>query len=361
MPKLVKEVASGVQYDFSAEEGQIAASTTRVFKILKSNTNEYISIASACGVQVGQQHPTESGMYCVSYSAQYDGDSRMVIVATFNYRSSPGLGGDSQDRKQSPPDVRPANWSVATSLQETPAYIWKAITGPDAGTADAVGPCVNPSGDLYEGVVRLEPIVTIAIEQFETVDPTRHCLYAGYVNSNSIQLGSLAMFPRSVMFRGVQTQPAIEQWGDTLFRGWKASYEFAFRVNWVGAPVNQAIGWDVLQPQSGFNVKAWAPLGPNGSQVANDRDDFGQPLEPDNFRIKIPVSLPSGVSPGDKMRAHIRVASGEGGVTQRPSAQPIALNDDGAARSPVASPKVLVYRYQVQNDINFSIFGLRLG
>jgi hypothetical protein len=357
MAKMVSEVTSGVQYDFSAEEGQIAASTTRVFKILKSSAGEYTNISSECGIQVGNAHPTEQDMYCVSYSAQYDGDSRMVIIATFNYRASPGLGGSQQDRKQDPPDVRPANWAVSTSLQEVPAYVWKPITGPGAGQ---VGPCVNPVGDMYEGVTRLEPIVTISVEQYESSDPTRHSLFAGYVNSNPIQLGSLSMFPRSCMFRGVQSQPVVEQWGETIYRGWKASYEFAFRVNWVGEPVNQRIGWDVLQPQSGFNVLAWTPTAPNGSQAANNRDDFGQPLEPDNFRIKIPVALPEGISTGDKVRAHIRVASGEGGVSQRPSAQPIALNNDGAARSPVAQPKVLVYRYQVQNDIDFSQFGLRL-
>jgi hypothetical protein len=53
---------------------------------------------------------------------------------------------------------------------------------------------------------------------------------------------------RSVMFRGVQTQPSVERWGNATLRGWRASYEFAFRVNWVGSPYNVAIGWDVIQP-----------------------------------------------------------------------------------------------------------------
>jgi hypothetical protein len=353
MPKMVSEVTSGVQYDFSAEEGQIAASTTRVFKILKSDASEYISIASACGIQVGQEHPTERGLYCVSYSAQYDGDSRMVVIATFNYRASPGLGGSQEDRKEQPPDVRPANWSVATSIQETPAYVWKGITGPRAGQT---GPCVNPAGDLYEGVVRLEPIVTISIDQYESSDPTRHCLYAGYVNSNSIKLGSLTMFARSVMLRGVQTQPVVEHWGEKIYRGWKASYEFAFRVNWVGAPYNVAIGWDILQPQSGFNVKAWTP-----NFVPADTDNYSQPLKHENYAIKEPLSLPDGISAGQKVRSMIRVHESESGKTsQRPSAQPIPLNDDGSGRSDSASPPVIVHRYQVQNDIDFSFFGLRL-
>lgn len=354
---LVAEITSGVQYQFSAEENQIAASTTRVFRILRASAGEYINIGAACGISVGQAHPQEDGLYCASYSAQYDGDSRMVIVATFNYRATPAVAGD---RNEQPPDVRPANWSVATSLQEVPAYVWKGITGPDAGQ---IVPCANPAGDLYEGVSRLEPIVTISVEQFEMTDPTRHCAYAGYVNTNPIQLGSLAMFPRSVMFRGVQTAPAVERWGDVTYRGWRASYEFAFRVNWIGSPINAQIGWDIAVPQTGFNVLAWTPTVPNGSHVANDRDDFAQPLEIDDAgpKLKIPVSLPPTISAGQKVRAHVRItAPNGGGALQRPSAQPIAMNNDGTARSAEASPKVLVHRYQVQNDIDFSLFGLRL-
>lgn len=354
----VAEIAPGVQYQFSAEELQVAASTTRVFRILKGDPNEYVAVATLCGISVGQEHPQEAGLYCASYSAQYEGDSRMVILATFNYRTTPGGGAAGGDRNQNPPDVRPANWSTSSSLQEVPAYIWKPVTGPGAGSWRA---CYNPAGDMYEGITKLEPIVTISVEQFETADPTRHQLYAGYVNTQPIQLGSLSMFPRSCMFRGVQTAPAVEHWGNNTFRGWRASYEFAFRVNWMGEPFDTAIGWDIAVPQSGFNVKAWTPLAPNGSQVANNRDDFGQPLRHENYQIRIPVALPEGISVGEKVRAHVRVFEGENGkVTQRPSAQPIALNDDGAARSPVASPPVLVYRYQVQNDIDFSLFGLRL-
>lgn len=358
---IVKEVTAGVQYEFSSEEGQVAASTTRVFKILKASAGEYINVAGECGVQVGDQHPSESGLYCVSYSAQYDGDSRMVIVATFSYRATPGVGAnaESSDGKDQPPDVRPASWSISTSLQETPAYIWKAITGPKVGQPDETGPIVNPAGDLYEGVVRLEPIVSISVSQYQAFDPTLNCQYAGYVNSNEIRLGSLTMPPRSCMFRGVQTTPSNEQYGGIIYRGWRATYEFAYRVNWVGDPVNEAIGWDVLQPQTGLNVKAWNPAAPPANA-----DNYTQPLKKDKdsegFSILEPLALPDGISAGDKVRAQIRIAAPDGKVTQRPSAQPIPLNDDGSGRAEAANPKVLLYRYQVQNDINFDILGIRL-
>jgi len=354
---IVSEIASGVQYQFSSEENQAAVSTTRVFRIVKKKPDSYINISGVCKVKVGDEHPEEEKLFCTSYSAQYDGDSRMVILATFNYRTTPA--GDGNDRTQTEPDLRLAQWSLSTSLQEVPAYVWKVITGPGAGN---VVPCTNTAGDLYDGVSRLEPIVTISVEQFETEDPTRHCSLTGYVNEKAFAIGTLDIFPRSLMFRGVQCAPAAEKWGDVVYRGWRASYEFAYRVNWIGAPINDKIGWDVAVPQTGFNVLAWTPTAPNGSQTANNRDDFGQPLDLDESgRIKTPVSLPQGISSGDKVRAHIRVAATTGGgASQRPSAQPIALNDNGAARSPVASPKVLVYRYQVQNEVDFSTFGLRL-
>jgi hypothetical protein len=358
MPR-VSEIASGVQYQFSAEENQIAASTTRAFRVLKALPDEYVNVSSACGIRVGDPHPQEGGLYCHSYSAQYEGDSRMVIVATFNYKATAGTSGQSsanpqQDRNEVSPEVRPANWSISTSLQDVPAYVWKPVTGPDAGKV--VG-TYNSAGDLYEGIVRLEPIITISVEQFEPSDPTRHCTYAGYVNSNPITLGSLVMFPRSLMFRGVQTQPAVERWGDMTYRGWKANYEFAFRVNYVGAPFNTSIGWDIILPQSGFNTLAWAPPG-NATQ-----DVFGQPLDwTRDPKVRVPLALPPGVVVGQKMRACVSITAPNGGGTvQRPSAQPVPLNDDGSVRSRFApGGSVIVHRYQVQNDIDFTLFGLRL-
>jgi hypothetical protein len=350
MPKYVAEITSGVTFDYTSEERSVAATTNRVFRIIKEAPSESINLQEACGIRIGEMHPFEGQLFCTAFSGQYEADSRMVILATFTYRFS------AQSREE-PPDARPANWSVSTSLVETPAYVWKGITGPTAGT---IGPIANPAGDMYEGVTRLEPIVTIAVEQFEVDDPTRHCLFAGCVNSDGFTVGSLSCPPRSVMFRGVQTTPAVDSWGGDQYRGWKASYEFAYRRNFVGNPVNDEIGWDWAQPQVGFNVKAFAPPGvqPAGGDL---RDVYGQILRHRDGRIADPLQLPTGVNAGDKVRACIRIFEREdGGATQRPSAQPIAINNDGTPRRDTANPPVLVYRYQVQPDVNFSNFGLRL-
>jgi hypothetical protein len=351
MPKVVSEVTQGVSYTFNGTDPQNAVQTTRTFKIIKNSPSENINIQQVCGVFVGNPHPVEPGLYCSSLNAQYDGDSRMYIVVTFNYDTAPTTGG----QPPTAPPVREANWSVSTSLIEVPAYVWKPITGPNAGQER---PIANPVGDLYEGVTRLEALVTISVTQFEEIDPTRHCLFAGAVNQSPLKIGSLSCPSRSVMFRGVQTSPAIETFGGAQYSGWTANYEFAYRRNYVGAPVNAAIGWDWAQPVSGFNVRAFNP-GVGGGQS----DVFGQPLKHEGGKVvTVPaLALPATVSAGDKVRGCVKIFEREdGGVTQRASSQPIALNDDGTPRLSTATPPVNVYRYQVQQEVDFSIFGLRL-
>jgi hypothetical protein len=354
------EIASGAQYQFSADEGQVAASLTRSFRILKSDASEYVNISAACGISVGQVHPVEADLYCHSYSAQYDGDSRMVIQATFNYKSTSGTAGQaasnpSQDRNQTPPDLRPANWSVSTSLQEVPAYSWIPVTGPNIGQ---IVPTVNSAQDLYEGITRLEPIITISVEQFEASDPTRLSTYAGFVNSLPFRIGTLNIFERSLMLRGVRAQPTTERWGETTYRGWKASYELDYRANYYG-PLDQNIGWDQMVPQVGNNVIMFAPPG-NATQ-----DPFGQPLDWNDGGIVQPLALPRGVNAGDKLPAAVRITSrdenGRALIVQNRAGLPIPLNDDGTARRRTAAGgPVIVHRYQVQNAIDFALLGIRL-
>lgn len=380
MPKLVKEVTSGVQYDFSSEEGAIAVSTTRVFKVLKSSTGEYINISQTCGVSVGDEHPSEQGLYCVSYSAQYDGDSRMAIVATFNYRTTPSSAASEGggDPKQSSPDIRPSNISFSTTLTEAPAYVWKPLGGAASaqiGGGDAWQPPVNPAGDRYEGVSTLVPVTTITVTQFEPADPARFSQYAGYINENALTFGSLSMAMHTVMFRGLSLQPTIEHWGGAVYRGWNASYEFLYKPNktWIsgteifGVTISDEIeiGWDVAQPLSGTNIinrsyasKAAAEAaGVEAGSLALKRkeaSDIGYEIDgwPGN------ISLAEGTA-NTKVRGMILV--GEGAKpTQRPCAQPIPLNQNGAPRWSGSSPPVLIYRYQTQPEIDFSIFGLRL-
>lgn len=356
MPKLVSEISSGQQFQRSQDENGIADSQTRIFRILLSNAGEVFNIQEACGVKIGDQHPYNTNIYCRSFSANFEGDSRMVVLVTFQYQTQAGSN-KQEDPQQQPPDIRPANWSTSTSLIEAPAYSWKLDLG-----NDWVAP-TNPVGDIYDGVTRLVPVTTITIEQYVPDDPTKHSQYAGKVNEDGFRFGSLFCLKRTVMFRGVSSAPAVEAWGDLIFRGWKATYEFAYRPNnskWHdGTQAREGdVGWDVLVPVSGFNVRAFTP--PGG---ASD-DQYGQPLKHSAGRIGfdngVPV-LPIGVADGDKVRGMIKVHEYEdGGVSQTPSAQPIPLNMDGRPRLYTADPKVIVRRYQVQQEMDFNLLELRL-
>jgi hypothetical protein len=363
MPKMVSEITQGVTYEFSSEQEGVAASTPRVFRIIKSSPEEYINLPVVCNVRIGDEHPGESGLYCFSFTGAYDGDSRMVILATFNYRTTPSQSssGGGQDPKASPPDSRPANWSCSTSLVEVPIHSWERVNSVDGASLEAATPPQNPAGDMYDNASTVVPIVSINIEQFEPSDPTLHVLQAGKTNEKIMQLGSLSIPRRCLMFRGVQTKPVVEQWSTTLYRGWSCTYEFLFKLNPAlafvgGAYVLQDVGWDILQPLSGFNVKAFAPPG------AGDQDAFGQPLrQDDEFKIVQPLALPAGVAAGDKVRGMVRISGANNITTQLPSAQPIPLNADGTPRRDTANPKVLVYRFKVTEEIDFeSKFNLRL-
>ena len=355
MPKLVKEISEGVGYSYSSEQGQVAEAQPRVFRVILSFSGELFDIQAICGVRIGDELRPGAKIYCTAFDARFEGASRLVLICTFQFRSTADAAssGGGPDPKSFSPEVRPPNWTTATSLIEQPLFTWRKRQGQVAWGND--GPAVNPAGDIYDGVSRLVPVVTVSIETWAAIDPTRDNQFAGMVNSVPNRLGTLAMNPHTLMFRGVQCQPAVESWGGLTHRGWKATYEFMYKKNETkvrvgGADLLVDLGWDVAIPQSGFNVKAFA------MPAAEDQESFGQPLRHSDGRIVPPLLLPETVAVGDKVRAMVKVCDyQDGGVSQSPSASPIPLNDDGSPRKDTADPKVLVYGYAVQPEMNFAI------
>lgn len=352
MPKLTKEITGGSEFSRSMESGAIADAQTRRFRVLLSQPGETFNIQQECGVYIGDQHPYNTNIYCRSFSSAFEGDSRMVLICTFQYASRPQSDSANEDPGSYSPDVRPANWSISTSLMEAPAMSWR-----EDGTL-IWKPPQNPVGDIYDGVTKVVPVTTIAIEQWEANDPTKHCEHCGKVNSALFRVGSLNCEKRTVMFRGLSARPAIESWGQNIYRGWQITYEFAYRPNfgtWYQHDSPEEVGWDILIPQSGFNVKAFAVPG------GGDRQDYGQPLKHNAGKIADPLALPDNINAGDKVRGMVKVHEYEnGGASQLPSAQPIPLNDDGSPRIDTADPKVIVRRYQVQEVMDFATLQLRL-
>lgn len=356
MPKLVTEVTAGVQFSRSADENGLSDSQNRSFRVLLLYPGEPFRIQDACGVFIGDRHPVNENIFCRSFTAQYEGDSRMVVLCSFQYQSTAGSNSE-EDPGQYSPDIRPANWSISSSTIEAPATQWRE----SLGTGDPVGGWLapaNPAGDMYDGVTRLMPITTITIEQFNPFDPTKDTQHVGKVNDAVIKIGSLTCNRRTVLFRGVSARPAVESWGNIVFRGWQTTYEFAYRPNistyndGIAAASPREVGWDILVPQSGFNVKAFAPPGDASDEV------FGQPLKHDAGKIVSPLALPDNVTAGDKVRGMVKVHEYEsGGASQSPSAQPIPLNYNGRPRSPNADPKVIVRRWQVYEEMDFRTIG----
>lgn len=364
MPKEVSEISSGQQFSRSSNEGQLADSQARTYRIIKSTVDEIVDIQKECQVRIGDQHPYNINLYCVSFDARFEGDSRMVIAVTFNYQTTPSqsaseAGGGGGDPRSQPPDVRLPDWATSSTLVEVPAATWRKRTGEFSWGAD--GPAVNSAKDHYDGVTKLTAIVTISVSVFEPTDPTKHNLYAGYVNSASLTLGSLRMKEHTVMFRGVSSQPAKESWGDLIYSGWKATYEFLFKPNttWVDLPSGSKLidlGWDIAVPQSGLNVITFNPAAP-----ALNQDPYGQPLKfKTDGTIDDPLALPPPLVANKRARAQVFIPFSDR-ASQNPSASPIPLNDDGTARDKDSNPPVLVYAYAVQPEIDFKATFPRLN
>lgn len=339
MPKIVKELPQGNAYGFSADGGSSSYTATRVFKVILNSPDEPFDISQAVGIAVGDPYSDSNPLPCVSLEGRADGESRMVRIVTVQYRASAEAGGGSQeDPKLIMPDARPANFSTSTSLYEMPASKWK-----DYGTEKWTA-CLNPAGDRFDGITKLEPITTIRITQFNMFPGTVYANKVGRINLQTMNLGSFASYePHTVMFRGVEANPHVETFGIAVVSGFMNTYEFAYRQNWVFG--FGACGWDQLVLLEGYNCVAATP-----NLVSATLDSFALPLKQDDEgKIVVPLELAEGVTAGQKVRAHVLVSSGRY-AGQNPAAMPIALNEDGTPRKLSEQNEPIMKRKQTQPD-----------
>jgi hypothetical protein len=349
MPKLVKEITSGNENSRSVDGGQVADVSVRSWRVILNSPSEAYDVQQAIGVYIGDTHPVNTQLPCVSISEKAEGDSRVVRIVTANYRTTPGADPGNDPNKE-PPDIRPAQYSITSSLMEVPTTRWRLITS--VGLASPTPP-LNPVKDRYDGVSMLVPIISINIEQFDNF-PTRRLEDAGKVNSDDFTFLGLPVAKYTCMLRNISVQPVVESHGAALYRGFKRTYEFAIKTNG---------GWFIDQLIEGFNIKndgvnqAGVDNGALNLKIVNE-EIVGWPNAPEL----------ADDSQGKKMRARVLISAPEGAVTQRPSAQPVALNRDGTPRDvenpPGGEDAVLTDRYLTQETVafgpNFVNMGVRI-
>jgi hypothetical protein len=361
MPKLVSELAQGKSFSRSADGGSLADQATRTWKILLNSPNEAFIISEAVGVNIGDPLGSDNPIPCVSLDVKADGESRLVRIVTAQYRTSAGIGNVDPGSLQ--PTQRPALYSMTTSLTEIAAWGGAPVSG---GVSGEWIPAVNPAGDLVDGVTRLEPVVNINIDQYSYSDMSQLLAYCGYVNSDAFTFSNLTVGVHCCMLQSISSQPVVEQFGNATFRGFKVTFGFAVRAHWtITRNGFAAIGWDMAVPQTGFNIINYGLASPNEVDVEAltlQHEESGKvQLNSDGT----PQTYAFGTQT-KRTRAMVTVPASQGGWTQRPSAQPVALNDDGTPRNTRAFPfsqKVLINRICIQPEMtfgsNFSNFGIR--
>jgi len=365
MPKMVSELAQGKSFSRSADGGSLADQATRTWRILLNSPNESFVISQAIGVNIGDPLGSANPIPCVSLDVKADGDSRLVRIVTAHYRTSAGIGNTDPGRQT--PAQRPALYSMTTSLTEIAAWGGSPVIG---GSSAGWTPAVNPAGDLVDGITRLEPVVNINVDQYSYSDMSQLLAYCGYVNSDSFVFSNLSVGVHCCMLQSISSNPVVEQFGDTTFRGFKVTFGFAVRSHWtITRQGFQAIGWDMAVPQTGFNIRNTGIGRPDVDQkaLALQHTEGGKVMKLAGGQLVIADG-----TAGSKVRAMVTVPAGERetatsyGYTQRPAAQPVALNDDGTPRNAdnfSTADKVLINRICIQPEMafgrNFSNFGIR--
>jgi len=318
MPKLVKEITSGQSNERSADGGGLADTSVRTWRVILSSPAEAYDIQNTVGVKIGDLHPVNTSVPCVSISERPDGDSRVVRLVTATYRTTAGSS-TATDPNTQPPDIRPARFTISSTPIELPADKWRMIENHlgQEEIGERADP-LNPVNDRYDGVTVLEPLITISIEQF-TFDATGWLDAVGDINSDDTNFGELQIDKHKCMLRSINVRPVVETFGATLYRGFTRSYEFAIHYR----------GWYIDQILEGFNIKN---QNLNGIGVWNE----GLNLQHDDGKVLVDAAggyqLAANTN-GKKMRAVIPITTLDGGWMQRPSAQPVALNIDGTPRN----------------------------
>lgn len=367
MPKFVSELAQGNAFSRSSDGGGAAFQATRKWRVILNSPGESWDIGAAVGVSIGQVYGDINPIPCISLEMTADGDSRLVRIVTATYRSSESSSPNAPDPKTQEPTIRPALYSMTTSLTEIAAWGGGYVSN---GVTAGWGPAVNPVGDLYDGITRLEPVVNINIDQYSITDGSNLLQYCGYVNSEPFNFSGLSVGTHCCMLQSISSQAVVEQFAGGNFRGFKVTFGFAVRAHWTYTREGfQAIGWDMAVPQSGFNIRNTGIGRSDVDQKALQlqHEDGGKVMKLAGGQLVIA----DGTS-NTKVRAMVTVPAGERetstsyGYTQRPSAQPVALNDDGTPRNADNFPvtgKVLINRVCIQPEIafgeNFSFFGIR--
>lgn len=368
--RVIREVSQGQSGTLSSQ-GQ-GVEYTRVFKMVLDNPADINSVNAIDAISsidggfsgVGTLHPIDSFASCSSVAVAPDGDSRHAYTITVSYTPSDPIslnqGGDNDnnpDPREQTPDLRPANWSTTTTTIEVPSWIWIPQWGPNAGVPT---PAVNPAGDIVDGVTILQPIVNITVEQYCSGDQTVFSQAVGKVNGNQGQLGSLNLFPRSVLFRNVSFKPHAEMVGKRRWRGWLGTFDFSYKPNFNNY-LNAYIGWDIAIPLSGFNIinQFGANVDKGACHLVLENDTTGAIKNWPNPAIAAGTN-------GEKMRANVLITTPTDNGTrasQRPSASPVPLNENGTPRDPKTPMNqggpVLVRRYQVYDQFDMSTLGLR--
>lgn len=378
-------------YSRDATDATLSDESVRKWRVVKKNLSEIYVTNTVIGVSIGDPHPLDPLITCVSINDEPSGDSRYVREVTATYRTIPstevseaasgggGGGGGGKSPQSSPPQVRKSNVSSSTTIEMVPKLQWVSFDDAQLPATGRLEFAVTPAGDYYEPIMHPEPVTVISFEQFEDEYPAKYFPFVGCVNKAVVKIATFQAAPRTLLLRSVRMAAHTEMFNGQLYWGWMTTFELAYRENsqYVTkskkdpGKVQINIGWDTAVPQTGFGII--------NKKDANEPVDVTKlALQHINYKVKENANGQGGSVPGTGYfwatdpinggslagkysKAMVPVPSGDGGWQQVPAAQPVALNNDGSPRDvdPASGVFPHIYRRGTHPVADFNDF-LRL-
>lgn len=268
----------------------------RKFVLTLSEPVGHQAVLDAIGIYHGASHPEFAYLLCTDGSVTEP--DRFHAEATYRYEV-PSTGSDTQASPLSRPDV----WSFSTGGSAVPALVYYHGTGNNTKRA-----LINSAGDFFEGVMTDEAEVRCTISGNRSAFP----LATAAAVTNSVNASSyLGGAAHTWKCQGIGAQQQVEVVNGVEVKYWAVTVELVYRQS----------GWNLQIPDVGWNYIS----GSGGSAKKKRCYVFSE--ESDNEKV--------------------------------PSANVLALNEDGSIRfntdfTGSGAPTILNRR--VYPEANFSTY-----
>jgi hypothetical protein len=306
-----------------------APTAERKFAITVSEPVSHQTIIDTIGILHGSPHPEYAYLLCTQGS--FSEIDRHHVEATYEYALPAGGSIENSDPH---PLSRPDVWSFSTGGIAIPVFYYY--------DGDEIAPLVNSAGDIIEGFTSTEAELRVTIAgNRATFDYALATSVTNCINDADYLGGA----PFTWMCTGISGQQQAEVVNGSEVRYWTFTAELVYRES----------SHLLLVPDSGWQYIAQDKEGDTATSAGKgaDTSDTGTFSKTTQGGVSV-LRKKARTAGGVKKRAWVWMEkiNDDEKPMRVPSAEKVALNDDGSMKAPGSAPNILARR--VHRAIDFS-------